>query len=321
MRFLKGCLIALLVVGLLLTVGPFLVPVPPLEGTAEPEELADSDSQFVEVNGVTVHYKRMGQGEPAIVLLHGFGASTFSWEQVMEPLSAYGTVIAFDRPAFGLTERPMPPYEGANPYSLDFQADLLFGLLDELGFEQAVMVGNSAGGTVISKAALERPERVSGLVLVSAAIYAGGGSPAWIRPLLRTPQMDHLGPLIARQLAGERGDTFIQTAWHDPDRISEEIIEGYRRPLQVQNWDRALWELTKASGPSGVQDRLAELDMPVLVITGDDDRIVATADSIRLASELPDAELVVLENCGHLPQEECPAAFMEAVGVFLAGLE
>jgi pimeloyl-ACP methyl ester carboxylesterase len=321
MRFLKGCLIALLVVGLLLTVGPFLVPVPPLEGTAEPEELADSDSQFVEVNGVTVHYKRMGQGEPAIVLLHGFGASTFSWEQVMEPLSAYGTVIAFDRPAFGLTERPMPPYEGVNPYSLDFQADLLFGLLDELGFEQAVMVGNSAGGTVISKAALERPERVSGLVLVSAAIYAGGGSPAWIRPLLRTPQMDHLGPLIARQLAGERGDTFIQTAWHDPDRISEEIIEGYRRPLQVQNWDRALWELTKASGPSGVQDRLAELDMPVLVITGDDDRIVATADSIRLASELPDAELVVLENCGHLPQEECPAAFMEAVGVFLAGLE
>jgi pimeloyl-ACP methyl ester carboxylesterase len=58
-----------------------------------------------------------------------------------------------------------------------------------------------------------------------------------------------------------------------------------------------------------VQERLTELNMPVLVITGDDDRIVATADSIRLASELPNADLVVLENCGHVPQEECPQAF------------
>jgi pimeloyl-ACP methyl ester carboxylesterase len=317
MRVLKGLLVVLLVIVLILAIGPFLIPVPPLEGTSDPRDLADPDSQFVDINGLTVHYKRMGQGEPAIILLHGFGASTFSWEQVMEPLAQHGTVIAFDRPAFGLTERPLPPFDGANPYSGDFQVDLLFGLMDELGFEKAILIGNSAGGTVISNAALAHPERVTGMVLVSAAVYTGGGSPSWVRPLLQTPQMNHLGPLLARSIAGERGDAFIRTAWHNPDLITEETYQGYRRPLQVHNWDRALWELTRASRPGALQERLDELTMPVLVLTGDDDRIVETADSIRLGSELPNADLVVLENCGHVPQEECPEAFMNAVESFL----
>jgi pimeloyl-ACP methyl ester carboxylesterase len=317
MRILKGLAILLVVIVLILAIGPFLVPVPPLENTFDPVELADPDSLFIEVNGLTVHYKQMGQGEPAIFLLHGFGASTFSWREVMEPLSEYGTVVAFDRPAFGLTERRMPPYDGPNPYSPDFQVDLLIGLMDELGFEQAVWVGNSAGGTVSGNAALAYPERVLGLIMVDAAVYAGGGSPPWIRPLLRTPQMDHLGPLLARSLAGERGDSFLQSAWHDPELITDEIQAGYRRPLQAHHWDRALWELTKTSRSTGLQERLSELSLPALVVTGDDDRIVPTSDSIRLASELPNASLVVFENCGHVPQEECPQAFMDAVGPFI----
>jgi pimeloyl-ACP methyl ester carboxylesterase len=320
MRFLKGCGILLVALILVLAIGPFLIPVPPLEDTVSATELAGPNSQFVEVNGLRVHYERMGQGEPAIVLLHGFGASTFSWREVMDPLSAHGTVIAFDRPAFGLTERAMPPFDGSNPYTPQFQVELVFGLLDELGFERAVLVGNSAGGTIAGNAALARPERVTGLILVDAAVYNGGGSPAWVRPLLNTPQVNHIGPLIARSLAGERGDAFLRSAWHDPDRITDEIQQGYRLPLQVHNWDRALWELTKASRPTDLSARLAELTMPVLVVTGDDDRIVPTADSIRLASEIPGAFLVVFENCGHVPQEECPEAFMDAAGSFLTDI-
>jgi len=318
MRFLKGALIALLVIFLLLAIGPFLIPIPPLEGASEPVNLADVDSRFIEVNGLKVHYKQMGQGEPVVILLHGFGASTFSWEKVLQPLAEFGTVIAFDRPAFGLTERPLPPFDGPNPYTPDFQVDLLFGLMDELGFERAVLIGNSAGGTIATRAAVDHPVRVAGLVLVSAAIYSGGGSPSWIRPLLQTPQLNRLGPLFARQLAGDQGDAFIRSAWHDPNLITPDIIEGYRRPLQVQNWDRALWELTKASRSSGLQDRLSEIRVPVLVVTGDDDRIVPTEDSIRLASDLPGASLVILQRCGHLPQEECPSAFLQAVGPFLS---
>ena len=69
--------------------------------------MADPDSRFIELNGLNVHYKQAGSGEPLIVLLHGFSASTFSWREVMQPLAAFGTVVAYDRPGFGLTERPL----------------------------------------------------------------------------------------------------------------------------------------------------------------------------------------------------------------------
>jgi pimeloyl-ACP methyl ester carboxylesterase len=181
---------------LLLLVGPFLVPVPNLEGLVSARSLADADSRFIEVNGLEVHYKQAGQGEPYIILLHGFGASQFSWREVMAPLAEVGTVIAYDRPAFGLTERPMAgDWQGESPYSTQSQVNLLFGLMDQLGFQKAILVGNSAGGTIATLATLQQPQRVQALVMVDAAIYGGGGSPAWARPLLHTPQLNRLGPL------------------------------------------------------------------------------------------------------------------------------
>ena len=309
---LRNILIVLLII---LLVGPFLVPVPPLENTVSAESLADEDSKFIEINGVNVHYKTYGEGEPTFILLHGFGASLFSWREVVEPLAEFGTVIAYDRPAFGLTERPME-WEGESPYSQDSQVELVIGLMDALGVEQATLVGNSAGGTISMLTALKYPERVTSLILVDPAVYAGGGAPAWIRPLLGTPQFDHLGPLFARQLQVQ-GTEFLKTAWHDPSKITPEIFEGYQEPLQIENWDKALWELTVSSRESGLAERVSEFDLPILVITGDDDRIVPTEQSLRLAEELPNAELAVIPQCGHVPHEECPTVFMQAVTEFL----
>ncbi len=303
-----------------LLIGPFLIPVPPLEGTVPPEELADPDSRFIVVDGLQVHYKIAGQDEPTLILLHGFAASTFSWREVMEPLATSATVVAFDRPAFGLTERPLPgEWSGENPYSRQYQADLTVGLMDALGIEQAVLVGHSAGGTVSTLTGLRDPQRVRALVLVDAAIYAGGGSPSWLLPVLRTPQMRHLGPLIARPIR-EWGEDFARSAWHDPSRITAQIWAGYTKPLQAENWDRALWELTAAGDSLSLSAHLDQITMPVLVITGDDDRIVPTEQSIRLAEELPNAKLVVIPNCGHVPHEECPGPFQEAVTRFVEEL-
>jgi len=307
--------ITALTILILLFVGPFLVPVPPLENTVPVEQLTDPDSRFIEVNGINVHYKTYGQGEPTFILLHGFGASLFSWREVTAPLAEFGTVIAYDRPAFGLTERPLK-WEGENPYSQEAQIELVIGLMDALGIERAILVGNSAGGTIAMLTALKYPQRVQSLILVDPAVYAGGGAPAWVRPLLRTPQMRHLGPLIARQIQ-TRGPELIELAWHDPSKITPEILEGYQKPLRLADWDKALWELTLASRESGLAERLSELTLPTLVITGDDDRIVPTEQSVRLAEELPNAQLVVIPQCGHLPHEEHPAAFMQAVTEFL----
>ena len=97
-------------------------------------------------------------------------------------------------------------------------------------------------------------------------------------------------------------------------------MAGYTKPLQVDNWDRALWEHTISQRAEDLVPRLQEIRVPVLVITGDDDRIVPPDRSADLVNHLPDARLVVIPQCGHLPHEERPVEFMDAVADFLRGL-
>jgi pimeloyl-ACP methyl ester carboxylesterase len=316
-RFRRGLVIALLASLLILLVGPFLVPVPPVPGTIPSQQLADPDSQFIEINGINVHYKSMGEGEPVFILLHGFGASLFSWQAVMEPLSQLGTVIAYDRPAFGLTERPLK-WSGQNPYSPEANIALLLRLMDHFNIPNAILVGNSAGGTLSMQFALQYPERVNALILVDPAVYKNG-APAWVRILGKTPWMQHLGPLFVRSIQ-ESGLDLIRTAWHDPAKITQETWDGYTLPLRAEAWDQALWNFTMASHDTGLLKRLQDFRLPILVITGDDDQIVPTADSVKLAGELPGAQLVIIPEAGHVPHEEQTVLFLQAVIEFMQAL-
>jgi pimeloyl-ACP methyl ester carboxylesterase len=306
-----------------LLVVPLLWPVPPLTDTVTVESLADSDSRFIEIDGLTVHYKAWGLPsspasggvDTAVILLHGFGASTFSWHEVAGPLSDRMPVVAFDRPAFGLTERPLE-WTGPDPYAPETQADLTVKLMDELGIRRAVLIGHSAGGTLAALVAERYPARVAAVVLEDPAIFAGG-PPAFLTPLFRTPQFMRLGPLFARSLGGSAGTGFIRTAWHDPSKITTETLEGYRAPLRVKDWDTAVWLLTIAPRPADVPGITRRIEAPTLFITGDDDRVVPPADTRRAAALVKGAELVTIGQSGHIPHEEQPAAFLDAVSAFL----
>ena len=222
----------------MMLVGPFLIPVPRLKGTFPRRELADDDSEFIDVNNLEIHVKKMGHGEPVFLLLHGFAASLYSWSAVMKPLGELGTVIAFDRPGFGLSGHPLT-WQGRNPYSPEAQVELVTGLLDHYGVRQAVLVGSSAGGMVSLQMALAHPERVSALVLVDPAVYHAGGAPGWLQPMLASPQMRRLGPLVTRQMLSH-GRDLIKLAWHDPNRLTPEMVEYYLKPFKVDNWDQSI---------------------------------------------------------------------------------
>ena len=330
-----------------LLIVPLLVPVPPLEGLRPYRELGWPGSSWVRVHhpalgNLELHLEVAQAGDPvlsrgahlapsdldpalsdpAVLLLHGFGANTRSWSRTFDLWSEAGTAVAFDRPAFGLSERPLGPFPaGANPYAPDAQVAAAIGVLDALALDAALLVGHSAGGTIALQTALQHPERVTALVLVAPAVYAGGGSPAWARPLLQTPQLSRLGPLIARQFGSEQGEAFLQASWFNPSLLDDEVLAAYRHPLQVENWDHALWELVKASAESDLAAQLANVRIPVLVITGAQDGIVPPEQSRQLIRDLTGvpggADFVEIDNCGHLPHEECTEAFSAAVGAWL----
>lgn len=295
---------------------PFLVPVE-TTGTVTEREAAGAGAQFVEVGGLMVHvetaeYTGESAEPPVIVLLHGFGASTFSWREVLEPMTAFGDVVAYDRPAFGFTERPTA-WEGENPYGVPGNLALLDAIVDRFAdARDVILVGHSAGGLVAGEYARLNPDRVDALVLVAPAVLSSGGTPTWLTPLLAVPQIDRLGPLAVQSIASS-GEQLLEQSFADPAALTDAVRVGYRAPLTVVGWEAALWELTTAPRDNALAENLDGLTVPTLLVTGEADTVVATADTERLATLLPDAQLVVIPRSGHLPHEETPEAFLAAL--------
>lgn len=280
--------------------------------------LADPDSQFLDANGFRIHYKRLGSGPTLILLLHGSFLSLRSWSQVMQPLAEQATVVAFDRPVCGLTSRPLPRGKGDALYSADAQSDLVATLIDKLGFEQAILIGNSTGGTIALLTALRHPERVRGLVLVGPMIYSGYATSQVPAPMLAV--MKGLRPLFSRLMKvmiARLYDKAIRKFWFRQERLSDAMLATIKADFMVGPWDQAFFELFLATRHLGLDTRLQSLSLPALVVTGEHDRAVKPEESVRLGNELPGAILEIIPDCGHLPQEERPDAFVAAVRAFL----
>jgi pimeloyl-ACP methyl ester carboxylesterase len=281
-------------------------------------QMAGNDSRFIGINGFNVHYRTAGNGKNVLVLLHGSFLSLRSWRSVFEPLAETATVIAFDRPAFGLTSRPLPATGKHNLYSPEAQSDLVVALLEKLGHRQAVLVGNSTGGTLALLTALRYPAKVKGLVLADAMVYGGYATsefPSWLYPVLRaaTPLGERMMKLMIRNLY----DLNVRSFWYDKAKLQDDVLASFRHDMMVGRWGRSFWELLLSSHCLDLERRLADIRVPSLVISGDHDRTVKTSESMRLSEDLPDASLVIVPDCGHLPQEEQPEAFVLEVLKFL----
>lgn len=294
------------------------------QGTAR--EAATAESRFATLPfagtpGIEIHYlDRPGPGgasEPAFLLLHGFTFNSFTWDQTLDGFGALGRTVAYDQIPYGLSAKPLAgDWTGENPYAKESAIAQVFATMDTLGLPKAILVGNSSGGTLALEAALARPERVAGLVLIAPWVYAQRQTmPAWVGNL---PQLQRLSLFIGRKL----GDpTLVRYSYAHPERVTPERQALATIHKRMANWDLAWGALLdrSLSSPVNVSERLDRAQLPVLVVTGDKDKLVKVEDTRRVAETLPRATLAVLPDCGHAPQEECPRAFMAAVSDWLMG--
>lgn len=298
-----------------------LVSRPSSTGTRTIDEAAGPDAEFVDVAGLRVHVERAayaggGEDPSVFVLLHGFGASTFTWRDMIGPLARLGDVIAYDRPGFGFTDRP-ERWSGENPYG----AAANIRLLDELVRREApdrevILVGHSAGGQLAAEYARVHPDRVRGLVLISPAILTAGGPPAWLTSALGARWLTRLGTRLIGSLAALT-ERLLERSFADPATLTDAVRAGYRRPLGVRGWERGLWSFTVAPRITDLPAHLDQIRRPTLLITGDTDTIIPTGDTESLRRRLRDADLVVLPRAGHLSHEETPAAVVEAIATWI----
>ena len=320
LRVLLGLVVAALIV-------PFFIPVE-TSGTKTYQEAAGSATSFAKAQGIDVYTDVTEfdcqqdsdcDNPPVFILLHGFGANTFSYRFVTEPLSTYGDVIAYDRPGFGFTERPSS-WKGENPYGSAGNDLILDELIAQYASNRDVyLVGHSAGGTQAAQYVVDNPGAISGLILISPAILTTGGSPSGFNWIFSIPQLDHLGPLLVSSIASS-GMDLLDRSWFDKSKITDDIKAGYRAPLEIIGWEEGFWEFNRAPRTFDVKNRLSEIKIPTLLITGDTDLVVATADTEALATMIEGSKLVVVPNSGHLAQEETPVETMQAIDDYWNGL-
>jgi len=335
-------LILLLLLGLLLAaviVGPFLISTEGSAGAEQAEALAPAGGHFVQIpfpgtQGIRLHYRDTSplsvpaarltgavatdadaSHPPTFILLHGFTFNAFTWDKVTPAFARFGRVFAYDQIPYGLSGKLVASdWRETSPYAKEAAIAQLFAFMDALGVDQAILAGNSSGGTLAMEAALARPERISGLILVAPWVYAK--RPTLPSLVAELPQMHRLSLFIARKL-GE--GILLDYSYADPGKIDPQRRQLMTIHSQMPRWDLAWGELLNRSlySPVTVSAHLAEITQPVLMVTGDQDKLVPPADSRRVAEELPQARLVTLSGCGHLPQEECPDAFASALAQWL----
>lgn len=268
------------------------------------------------LRGYNVNYvERNPRGSRLIVLLHGFGASTYSWMSVIDELAEFGHVVAYDRPGFGFTDRPVA-WQGVNPYSFAGQIQLLEAVLTHFGQNrEVVLIGHSAGGQLAAHFALHNPEKVSSLVLESPAVFFKG-PPAFVTAIMNLKMVEKIG-LKAIGGFAKVGHRILRDSFWDSSKLTETVIRGYERPMDNPDWQFGLWQFMKADKKTDLRKRLPEIQVPTFIITGQHDEIVSVEQTMTVAERIPGHRIYLVPKAGHLAHEEQPEDFMRVVGKWL----
>ena len=284
-----------------------------VEWEAHAHELHHAEkSRFIDIKGVRVHYQEAGPSDaPAVILIHGFTASTLVWSEVLVPVAESGFhVIAVDLPGFGFSGKPRN-----GEYTIEWHARIIIGLMDQLGIERATLVGNSYGGAIAAICALDYPERVERLVMVGAV----SNDEVKKRPLLRLGRAPVVGDLISPLL--------LDLRWLVRNRmrrnrvslreINDKRFEAHHRHLRTSGTQRAALHMLRRWRAERIRRDAHLIKQPTLLIWGEQDAEIPLEEGKHLHREIPNARLIVFHNCGHLPQEEYPEEFVELLTKFV----
>jgi pimeloyl-ACP methyl ester carboxylesterase len=304
---------ALWLAAALLAAGLLLCPEAPPAPTGAWLRTLGLEPRFQTVDGLRIRYLRTGAG-PHLILLHGFGSSIYTWQDVIPDLSRDHDVVALDLPGFGASDQPPDLAFGRLPRSV-------LGLMDALGIPRAILVGNSLGGATAVGVTLGHPERVEKLVLVDSAGYnlAAGDRPFFVR-LAGSPAGPLLERLPLRRFLVRRA---LRQVFHDEGLVSPERVEEYLAPIARPGALASLRSLN-ASGTdlaASFADRIRDVSVPTLIVWGREDRWIPLEQGRRFEAAIRGSRLVVIPECGHMPQEERPAELLATVRPFLAAAE
>jgi len=261
---------------------------------------------------VSLYAEEAGDGPP-LVLLHGLGASTFTWRHILPLLARDHHVIALDLKVFGRSDKPFDDH-----YSAADQAALVAAFIRKRDLTAVTLIGHSFGGTVALLTSLEfkdEPARISRLVVIGAPALKQNFPGA--AEIVNAPVVPYLAMTIAPEFAARQ---LLQAVSAPRRKVPEADVIGYAAPYSSVGSSHAFVATTKAildANTVRMSSHYSEIHQPTLVVWCRHDRIVPLTTGSRLTRLLPNARLEVLKRCNHLPQDEVPDSLITGLQGFL----
>ncbi|SFU12470.1 Pimeloyl-ACP methyl ester carboxylesterase [Algoriphagus locisalis] len=281
------------------------------------QKYATGESHFISLDGINVHVRIIGEGEP-IILLHGSFSSLHTWDAWQQELSPYFLTISIDFPGHGLTG----PDE-LKRYSLTDYSLLVLELSEKLNLDKFHLAGNSMGGAVAMQVASTRPDKVLSLNFVDASgvpstlnknldLKESKKSDPWIFKLAKNPVLSSiLLKCTPKFLFGMN----MKQVYADPEKVTDEAITRYYE-LMLRKGNRKA-TLDRMGAPRESRIDFDRLDMPTLIMWGKEDSWIPVTQGYALEKAIPGSKLVVFDNAAHVPMEEIPT---ESVAKYLSFL-
>ena len=253
-------------------------------------------SEFIEINGMAVHYRDEGHGHP-LVLIHGTAASLHTWDGWTKELKDHFSIIRMDLPAFGLTG----PHPERN-YSLNNYTNFLKTFLDSIGVDSFYLAGNSLGGNISWNFSATYPEKVQKLILLDASGYPTEEGSSWIFTLARTPVLNQLLKKVTPRSVISNN---LRQVYFNDEKISEELITRYHE-MALRTGNRQAFIDRAKTIYIDLTEKIKTIDTPTLILWGAKDTWIPVSHADKFKADLPISEMVILENSGHVPMEENP---------------
>jgi pimeloyl-ACP methyl ester carboxylesterase len=298
--FLLGLLVLLLIPILIYT--RFDIPVETLKA-----KYTNAESEFVEIDGMPVHYRDEGKGMP-LVLIHGTSSSLHTWEPWTQELKKNFRIIRLDLPAFGLTG-PHPKRD----YKIATYVQFLHKFLQKLNIDSCYMAGNSLGGLITWEYALAYPQEVKKMILLDASGYPSTRPRPWVFRLASVPVLNQIVRYVTPKFFFKNN---LEQVYADDSKISENLITRYF-DLNLREGNRqAFIDRSQTIGESNWR-KINQIKTPTLILWGKEDTWTPLSFAEKFKADLPNAELKIYDKVGHIPMEEQPELTVKDAQAFL----
>lgn len=269
-------------------------------------------SRFMMLHGVNVHYELYNEQllhkQTPLLFIHGFLSSTFSFRKVIPLFAKHYPIIAVDLPPFGKSEKSRH-----FTYSYESFTAIILALGKELRIPSVVLIGHSMGGQIALQTAKRSPDFIEKLVLLCSSSYLMQSKPA----LIYSSYLPFFPYYLKHWFKKKGAEQSLYQVVHDHTMIDQEMMDGYFTPFYEKYMFHALTRMIRHREADLSSEELKQIQTSSLLIWGEHDKVVPVRIGKRLAKDLPNSELIVYQQTGHLVPEEKPVSVYRDVQRFL----